>query len=143
MLNGKNLDIKSIPQKLFWPNLVNSSNYGVKKFQWDYQTNFKPPCPRLCHIQTVKFLITCLIKTIFSINTVCFQTIFFFIKNKLPFQTCVCIWKNGKETVECINRDLGEIPDGVEPSTQVPIKYFLTTSMIVNIFMLGSRSTWE
>lgn len=35
------------------------------------------------------------------------------------FQTCVCIWKNGKETVECINRDLGEIPEGVEPSTQV------------------------
>jgi len=33
--------------------------------------------------------------------------------------TCVCIWKNGKETVECINRDLGDIPDGVEPSTQV------------------------
>ena len=36
-------------------------------------------------------------------------------------QTCVCIWKNGKETVECINRDLGEIPDGVEPSTQVTV----------------------
>ena len=35
------------------------------------------------------------------------------------FQTCVCIWKNGKETVECINRDLGEIPTGIEPSTQV------------------------
>ena len=38
------------------------------------------------------------------------------------FQTCVCIWKNGKETVECINRDLGEIPEGVEPSTQVKIR---------------------
>ena len=36
----------------------------------------------------------------------------------LMFQT-VCIWKNGKETVECINRDLGEIPEGIEPSTQV------------------------
>ena len=35
------------------------------------------------------------------------------------FQTCICIWKNGKETVECINRDLGEIPEGIEPSTQV------------------------
>jgi Leucine-rich repeat (LRR) protein len=34
-------------------------------------------------------------------------------------QTCICIWKNGKETVECINRDLGEIPEGIEPSTQV------------------------
>ena len=35
------------------------------------------------------------------------------------FQTCICIWKNGKETVECINGDLGEIPEGIEPSTQV------------------------
>ena len=42
----------------------------------------------------------------------------------LLIQTCVCIWKNGKETVECINRDLGEIPQGVEPSTQVTAPVF-------------------
>ena len=44
------------------------------------------------------------------------ETSFYYL---FSFQTCVCIWKNGKETVECINRDLGDIPDGVEPSTQV------------------------
>ena len=32
---------------------------------------------------------------------------------------CVCMWKNGKETTECINRDRNSIPRGIEPSTQV------------------------
>ena len=56
------------------------------------------------------------------------------------FQTCVCIWKNGKETVECINRDLGEIPEGVEPSTQVTIclKFKLSYKMLtfLNVLLL-------
>ena len=34
-------------------------------------------------------------------------------------EECVCMWKNGKETTECINRDEDHIPEGVEPSTQV------------------------
>ena len=29
------------------------------------------------------------------------------------------MWKNGKETTECINRDRNSIPRGIEPSTQV------------------------
>jgi len=33
--------------------------------------------------------------------------------------TCICIWKHGKEAVECVNRDLSSIPDDIEPSTQV------------------------
>ena len=32
---------------------------------------------------------------------------------------CVCMWKNGKETTECVNRDKDAIPTGIEPSTQV------------------------
>ena len=32
---------------------------------------------------------------------------------------CVCMWKNGKETTECINKDRDAIPPGIEPSTQV------------------------
>lgn len=32
---------------------------------------------------------------------------------------CVCMWKNGKETIECINKDRDSIPPGIEPSTQV------------------------
>lgn len=34
-------------------------------------------------------------------------------------EECVCMWKNGKETTECINRDKESIPAGIEPSTQV------------------------
>ena len=34
-------------------------------------------------------------------------------------EECVCMWKNGKETTECINRDKDSIPKGIEPSTQV------------------------
>ena len=34
-------------------------------------------------------------------------------------EECVCMWKNGKETTECINRDRDAIPIGIEPSTQV------------------------
>jgi hypothetical protein len=40
---------------------------------------------------------------------------------------CVCMWKNGKETTECINRDKDAIPPGIEPSTQV------TTSLTYTI----------
>ncbi|CAG9859818.1 unnamed protein product [Phyllotreta striolata] len=32
---------------------------------------------------------------------------------------CVCLWKNGKQTVECRKKNLSEIPDGLEPATQV------------------------
>ena len=32
---------------------------------------------------------------------------------------CVCMWKNGKETTECVNKDKDAIPAGIEPSTQV------------------------
>lgn len=34
-------------------------------------------------------------------------------------EECVCMWKNGKETTECINRDQDAFPVGIEPSTQV------------------------
>ena len=34
-------------------------------------------------------------------------------------EECVCMWKSGKETTECINRDRDAIPEGIEPSTQV------------------------
>ncbi|XP_022904397.1 leucine-rich repeat-containing protein 24-like [Onthophagus taurus] len=40
----------------------------------------------------------------------------------LSFQcpsSCICMWKDGKETVECINKDLLVIPEGIEPGTQV------------------------
>ncbi|CAH1972976.1 unnamed protein product [Acanthoscelides obtectus] len=33
--------------------------------------------------------------------------------------SCICKWKNGKQTVECSDRDLLIIPEGVEPDTQV------------------------
>lgn len=32
---------------------------------------------------------------------------------------CVCKWKNGKQTVECINRDMLVIPEGMDAGTQV------------------------
>ncbi|XP_028139205.2 leucine-rich repeat-containing protein 24-like [Diabrotica virgifera virgifera] len=32
---------------------------------------------------------------------------------------CACIWKNGKQTVECKKKNLLEIPEGLDPSTQV------------------------
>ena len=32
---------------------------------------------------------------------------------------CSCIWKGGKQTVECINRGLITIPEKVHPETQV------------------------
>ncbi|KAJ8912900.1 hypothetical protein NQ315_011223 [Exocentrus adspersus] len=35
-----------------------------------------------------------------------------------PFP-CICKWKNGKQTAECINKDLVVIPEGIDSSTQV------------------------
>jgi Immunoglobulin I-set domain/Leucine rich repeat len=32
---------------------------------------------------------------------------------------CVCKWKGGKQTVECVNKGLIAIPDGMDPGTQV------------------------
>ncbi|XP_037960618.1 uncharacterized protein LOC119689787 [Teleopsis dalmanni] len=32
---------------------------------------------------------------------------------------CFCKWRNGKQTVECIDRHLIQIPDTIDPSTQV------------------------
>ncbi|KAJ8912889.1 hypothetical protein NQ315_011212 [Exocentrus adspersus] len=32
---------------------------------------------------------------------------------------CVCKWKNGKQTVECGGKNLSEIPNGMDPETQV------------------------
>ncbi|XP_045480628.1 leucine-rich repeat-containing protein 24-like [Harmonia axyridis] len=32
---------------------------------------------------------------------------------------CTCKWKNGKQTVECISRGLEEVPDHLDPATQV------------------------
>ncbi|XP_074037571.1 uncharacterized protein [Leptinotarsa decemlineata] len=32
---------------------------------------------------------------------------------------CACRWKNGKQTVECENKNLSEIPEGLDPETQV------------------------
>lgn len=32
---------------------------------------------------------------------------------------CVCKWKGGKQTVECSNRDLITLPEGMDPGTQV------------------------
>lgn len=35
------------------------------------------------------------------------------------FNVCTCKWKNGKQTVDCNNTTLTEIPDGMDPETQV------------------------
>ena len=32
---------------------------------------------------------------------------------------CVCIWKSGKETTECQEQNFKDIPNGIEPATQV------------------------
>ncbi|KAJ8933308.1 hypothetical protein NQ318_015302 [Aromia moschata] len=32
---------------------------------------------------------------------------------------CACKWKNGKQTVECADKSLPEIPEGMDPETQV------------------------
>ncbi|KAG5884799.1 hypothetical protein JTB14_010862 [Gonioctena quinquepunctata] len=32
---------------------------------------------------------------------------------------CICKWKNGKQTAECVNKDLLIIPEGLESTTQV------------------------
>ena len=32
---------------------------------------------------------------------------------------CVCKWKSGKETTECVQQDLAEVPYGIAPGTQV------------------------
>ncbi|GLV31296.1 kekkon 2 [Carabus blaptoides fortunei] len=32
---------------------------------------------------------------------------------------CICKWKGGKQTVECTNKDLITLPDGMDPGTQV------------------------
>lgn len=32
---------------------------------------------------------------------------------------CVCKWKSGKETVECLDRQLVKIPENIDPNTQV------------------------
>ncbi|KAK5643163.1 hypothetical protein RI129_007008 [Pyrocoelia pectoralis] len=34
-------------------------------------------------------------------------------------KVCVCKWKNGKQTMECNNRNLLAIPEGIDPGTQV------------------------
>ncbi|KAJ8928912.1 hypothetical protein NQ314_018458 [Rhamnusium bicolor] len=46
--------------------------------------------------------------------------VFFLISlcNGCPFP-CICKWKNGKQTVECINKDLVVIPEGMDSGTQV------------------------
>ncbi len=33
--------------------------------------------------------------------------------------TCTCKWKGGKQTVECINKGLAALPEGIDPETQV------------------------
>lgn len=43
---------------------------------------------------------------------------FFHLSNACP-TLCVCKWKNGKQTVECINKDLVIIPEGMDSGTQV------------------------
>ncbi|KAJ8982370.1 hypothetical protein NQ317_006957 [Molorchus minor] len=35
-----------------------------------------------------------------------------------PFP-CICKWKNGKQTAECVNKDLVVIPEGMDTETQV------------------------
>ena len=47
------------------------------------------------------------------------QYIAYFFLKFFHFQKCVCIWKSGKETAECINRGLDRIPDMLEPTLQV------------------------
>lgn len=42
----------------------------------------------------------------------------FNLSNACP-TLCICKWKNGKQTVECINKDLVIIPDGMDSGTQV------------------------
>lgn len=32
---------------------------------------------------------------------------------------CVCKWKGGKQTVECVNRGLRTFPHNIDPGTQV------------------------
>src|SRR5687767_10095194 len=34
-------------------------------------------------------------------------------------KSCLCKWKNGKETVECIDAHLFRLPFGLDPGTQV------------------------
>ena len=34
-------------------------------------------------------------------------------------EPCVCKWKGGKQTVECVNKGLIGLPDGMDPETQV------------------------
>ena len=36
-----------------------------------------------------------------------------------PTEDCVCKWKNGKQTVECGNKGLQTIPEGMDHGTQV------------------------
>lgn len=36
-----------------------------------------------------------------------------------PSNVCVCKWKSGKQTVECGGQLLSEIPDGMDPGTQI------------------------
>ncbi|ALC38621.1 kek2 [Drosophila busckii] len=36
-----------------------------------------------------------------------------------PPEVCVCKWKNGKQTVECGGQQLANLPDGMDPGTQV------------------------
>lgn len=36
-----------------------------------------------------------------------------------PSEMCVCKWKNGKQTAECSNRRLAELPGGLDSGTQV------------------------
>lgn len=46
--------------------------------------------------------------------------IFFLINSAVPCpELCVCKWKSGKQTVECGDRGLHAIPEGMDASTQV------------------------
>ena len=49
-------------------------------------------------------------------------------------EECVCMWKGGKETTECINRDRNSIPLGIEPSTQVSVKSLINLHIILYTF---------
>lgn len=37
---------------------------------------------------------------------------------------CVCKWKGGKQTVECVNRGLRTFPHNIDPGTQVFVKKY-------------------
>ena len=42
--------------------------------------------------------------------------------------SCVCKWKNGKETTECVGAGIEGIPRGVALGTQVNIRHIICTN---------------